>query len=152
MTDCQGLAAFASAMATVMGSVADFVNAFSVLTPAASGESTFGVSWNSEPVFFGGAAGQTSGFSLQYQDGYGSTAGPNSSDQGHHFAGLFQFGYQNPTLSGIGAFGYEYYEGTTENQGDINLGNFAASLGAQLRAGTITPSGVASQIGTLCAK
>ena len=127
MTDCQALAAFASTMATIFSSNDSFVQAFGVLTSDA-GKGL--VAYNSEPVQLGGDS-HASGFATQFQDGYGSDQGPNSSDQAHHFAGFFQLGYQAPALTTIAPTIWEALGGTLSNQGDINLGQAAAYLGAR---------------------
>ncbi len=142
MTDCDGLASFAGAYDVLSDDPGAFVGNFSVLIPKNDLSSVAGIGWNDLPIFFGGSAGQISGFALQYRDGYGSTSGANNDDQGHHFAAFLQLGFNNSLIGGIAGTAYEHYEGTSDNQGDINLANFAANLGAQLKAGSIKPNQV----------
>jgi len=124
--------------------------AFGVLTPKRPGEEALDVAYNTNPVYFGNN-GKTSGFAAQFQDNFGSSQGPNNSDQGHHFAAFFQLGYQAPALTTIAPSVWEAMEGTLVNQGDINLGQAAAYLGAQLRSGSLAPSDIGSQIrSTIC--
>jgi hypothetical protein len=144
--DCAGLAAFADQMAAILGgNVANFVGAFAVLTPQVLGEQALGVSWNTNPVFLGQNQG-VSGFASKFQDGYGTGAGPNASDQAHHFAAFFQAGFFNLAGATAAAYAFELFEGTPSNQGDINLGLAAAALGGLVSSGSVRPSDVGNYI------
>jgi hypothetical protein len=95
--------------------------------------------------------GSSSSFLPQYQNSNGDT-----SNQTHHFAAFFEFGFQYGVNSAA-ALGqlYETVEGVTDklgyNQGDVNLAVAAASLGQQLANGTITPDALGTVIqDTIC--
>jgi hypothetical protein len=143
MTDCQGLATFAASMATIASSVSDFVKSFGVLVPYVPGEELLGINWNEHPVTLG-VTGK-SGFVTQFQEGYGTAAGPNGDDQAHHFAAFFQAGFFNLTNATAAAYAWEGQNGF-KNQGDIGLGLAAATLGGLVRSGVIKPVDVAENI------
>jgi hypothetical protein len=155
MTDCQGLAAFASAIAPLFSSATAFVQAFGVLTPAALSNLIPGIAFNTQYLELN--SGQASGYQSQYQNTLpdNPVTGWNG-DQGHHFAAFFQFGFVSGSTSAgsLAAFGLEYFQSLDSgvmNLGDVALGEAAAQIGASLRAGTITTAQVAQQIGsTLC--
>jgi hypothetical protein len=148
LTDCQALAAFAASMATLTSSTKDFMDSFGVLVAYVPGEQALGIQWNTEPVTLG-ILGE-SGFGAQFQDGYGSTAGANGSDQAHHFAAFFQAGYFNLANATAAVYVWEAQNALT-NKGDINLGLAAAALGGLVSAGVEKPSQVADDIRKLCA-
>ena len=152
LTDCKGLAAFAGAMAQLLPSASDFVAAFGVLVSFYEGEQYAGVQWNDNPVTLGGNVGEASGFAAQYQNNYGSSEGPDNSDQGHHFAAFLQWGFAAPALVPIGPSLFEAIQGTLTNQGDINLGQAAMMMGAELAAGALQTTQIADQIRKLLCK
>jgi hypothetical protein len=155
--DCLGLAAFADQMAAAFGNDdAKFVQSFGVLTPYIPGEQIAGVAWNTDPVYLGSNQ-SASGFAAQYQDGFGTNAGANASDQAHHFAAFFQWGYADPPTASWSSTFWEVaqaiYNGSSINQGDLNLGYQAALLGAALAHGDVGLSQIGSSIrSSLCAK
>jgi hypothetical protein len=153
LDDCAALAAFANVMANFFDNAADYVTSFGVLTPSGGGMNLLGVANNSGAVFLKGNSTAPSGYANQFRDGYGSDEGQNNSDQGHHFAAFLQLGYLYPVLgSNIAPTAWEAYQGTLSNQGDINLGQAAASIGARLRSGNLKPSQIADEIkNTICA-
>ena len=74
---------------------------------------------------------------------------PSTNDQSHHFAAFFQLGFR--AGKEVGVFAAQLYDAHTGNSGDRALGQWAAELGAQLRAGTITQDQVSQRIrSTLC--
>jgi RHS repeat-associated protein len=152
LTDCQALAAFAGSIAPLFTSASNFVEAFGVLTPQVV--DVPGVATNSNPVTLG--VGPSSGFGTQYQDGFGTPAGPNGSDQAHHFAAFFQLGFYYGASSTL-SWAWEELEslegGGPLNQGDVNLGVAAMEMGADLALGRLNTSDIAAAIrSTLCAQ
>jgi hypothetical protein len=152
LTDCDALAAFASSIAPLFGSTSDFVEAFGVLTPSALSNITPGVAWNSNPVFLNPASNpQPSGYAAQYQNTLPDNADTGwNGDQGHHFAAFFQAGYlYGSNAAGMAAWALEYWQGLDSgimNLGDVNLGEVAAQIGADLRSGVITTAQVGNAI------
>jgi hypothetical protein len=129
------------------------VNNFGVLTPH-GGSSIAGIAWNSHPVALN--TGKPSGYQTKYQNTLPDNpiTGWNG-DQGHHFAAFFQFGYKYGAAAGsVTAFATEWWQGLESgvlNAGDVALGEAAAQIGANLKAGKISMSDVASIIqSTLC--
>jgi len=144
-SDCQALADFADAAAQGGATAQQFKADLAILTP------------NQFPVYLipgvqgsGGMnltilnnVGATSGFATAFQDGYGTSAGPNNQDQAHHFAAFFQLGFSyGPGVGAAAADWWEKLEGTAGNLGDIALGTVAAALGADVEAGVLKPSDI----------
>jgi hypothetical protein len=80
-------------------------------------------------------------------------------DQGHHFAAFFELGYEYSVAGlspgSLAAFVLEYVQGLDSgvmNVGDVNLGEAAAQIGAQLASKQISMSQVAGKIQGLCSK
>jgi hypothetical protein len=128
LTDCQGLAAFASTMASISQNSSEMIESFGVLTPMQFASRIGAVASNSQAVFLN--TGQASGYAPAYQNstpdgGYGDPSW--NGDQGHHFAAFFQFGYLYGPVAGAAAV--DIFEGAEAllnggplNQGDVNLG------------------------------
>jgi hypothetical protein len=157
LSDCQGLAAFASTMAGLYGNSdnAAFVQSFGVLVPQISATQIGGIPSNTNAVYLN--TGQASG----YQSIYQNTTPDNPStgwngDQGHHFAAFFEFGFQyGGSLGAITSAVYEWaqaFGGSSGlNMGDIQLGITAAEMGAGLKAGTISAANIGNLINaTVC--
>ena len=62
-----------------------------------------GVGWNDDPITLGITG--VSGFQGQFQDGYGTSAGPNGDDQTHHFAFFLEAGFLGVMLFGMSKVG-----------------------------------------------
>ena len=145
--DCDALADFATAAGT--GATAKQLEQdFGLLVP--TDWRTQGIPSSNSSVGF---VSPTSAFQTQYQNTNGDTT-----DQTHHFAAFFELGFQLGLNSATAlAEAFETWEGIKDplgfNQGDVNLAIAAASLGAQLKQGTILPDELGTIIeDTICSQ
>jgi hypothetical protein len=139
---------------------AQFVQALAVLIPETTIGSLPGLGltwWNASPVFLN--TGQASGYLQQYQNTFadhpelGDILG--NGDQGHHFIAFLEYGFlHGGTIANLVAYLYEVGQaagnGGQLNQGDIRLGQIAASIGAGLRNGTLAPGDIILDVSALC--
>jgi hypothetical protein len=157
ISDCEGLAEFADAAAAESGKNASaFIADFGLLTPSQLASIlTPGVSTGNPSVPLN--TGQQSGYLPPFQNTQPDNPYTNG-DQGHHFAAFFQVGFfWGGAVAAALALDFEVLEAGGNfqnlNMGDIRLGTAAGDLGAAVRSGAISPSGVGAWIRqNLCAK
>ena len=153
LNDCEALTAFATQTAMAYHwqwnnkNIDYFVQDFAVFVPekhpAVKAARAFGIpiaAMNS-PIYLKPENG--SGFQDQYVDSLAK-----KTDQLHHFAAFFQFGYYMGQWPG-------YIAGTLSdllNPGDQRLARAAVDIGVRLKNGSLTVDGVASAISDLCKK
>jgi hypothetical protein len=127
-SSCEALARFADKMAANSSGTFELVESFDALIPSGSSADNLGLGGD------GVLLGTGTGYSQQYQEGYGSATGPVvGANQSHHFAMFFKLGFLSGFGPGAAANLREIIERTSDNRGDINLGLQAAAMGASLR-------------------
>ena len=150
-TNCQALTDYAGAAAYGNNSAAKFVNDFMNLVPSGWWSPLIpSVTAGQQVVLYQGG---DNGFLSQFRNTVDDSANGNG-DQAHHFAAFLEWGYEfgsaaGQTASSFLEFAQGLYNGTV-NGGDINLGNFAAQIGADLRSGTISITAAVQKISGLC--
>ena len=154
MTDCQALAAFSDDAASVSQTPEQFIKDFGVLIPGILVSQAGLKYYSSAAVALN--TGQASGYQRDYQNSTPDNPATGwNGDQGHHFAAFFEFGYLYGNAAGNNmASLYEQVQGLRDggtNQGDVELGKVAASLGAGLKSGSYDPGQIGEMIrGLLC--
>jgi RHS repeat-associated protein len=155
-TDCDALADFAGIAADRSQNDRQFMSDFGALVPEQAASSV--LRYYSKVAVLLWSAGP-SGFAKAFQNSTDDSPKGNS-DQGHHFAAFFEFGYQyGGDIGGVATNIFELTEsfiasmkgqGFNLNSGDMVLGMVAAQIGSDLRSGKITRDQVSSEIRRLC--
>jgi RHS repeat-associated protein len=150
LTDCEGLAMFATYAGTYYaGTKEEFVRSFGVFVPANHPMVKLvnliagGAIASSPDAIPYRPYGGRSGFKSEYRDSLAPT-----SDQVHHFAAYFQFGFIAGALEGE----FAAYLTDWNNPGDINLGVKASELGAALKLGVFKAADLSKKIQEILCK
>ncbi|MCX6621224.1 MAG: hypothetical protein NTY38_09115, partial [Acidobacteria bacterium] len=153
LSDCQALAMYANAVALTDNDHGNrlpysFVDHFGVFVQADNSAVSLATSMGVHIASTNGAyefkPKGLSGFAEMYRDG-----ASGGFDQVHHFAAFFQLGFEVGQLLGTaGSIAHDLID----NFGDVNLGNAAVKMGADLAAGRLAPIDVSNSIQNLCRK
>ncbi len=146
ISDCNALVDFASYVNSTSFDTDSLVAAFGALTPTQPATQFAGIASMAKAASLN-PTGVPSGYLAPYQN----VPASDTSDQGHHFAAFFQYGYLAGAVTGTAAatqfeVAEAAYHMVQVNTGDINLGIAAVNLGAELRSGQISRFDLANDI------